>query len=180
MAKVLHSSKRKHAAIALSIVALLSMIPTFFASSNTPTVTNAASETSTGTASSTQNTPSPQGVLGDSVVAQLYNLQIIAANKGTVDTATQTYRYTVHLSIRNTSDEVLQISPGMQMHVADKNRSIYDVTSNYLPAGTIIGGPLGPEDTTILDIDYMLPADTKPETFIFQQDANTPATEVKL
>lgn len=173
MSQVLHNRRRKQTAIVLGLAAVISILPAVLLSTPPPSPHTQVSYQPVHQASQHK-------VLGAMIVNTQYSLQVIATDLGEVDNTTQTRRFTAHISLHNESSEVMQVSPGLQMSVVDTKGTVYSMTAEYLPAGTVVGGPISPGATEILDIDFKLPATASVAAFRYQPDAAAKATRITL
>jgi len=109
-----------------------------------------------------------------------YKLSVTKLVSGQTNTVTLTKRITVYLNLENDSDSVLQVSPGLQMQLADQANKLYSVTANYLVANEVIGGPLVSKTSTHLAIDFDIPQYAIPTQLIYQPDGSVPQTRIHL
>jgi hypothetical protein len=119
-------------------------------------------------------------VLGANTSAPQYQLSVDKLITSIPDTASNTQRVTIKISIKNLSGKILQISPGLQMFIIDQNKTSYNATAKYLPFGLTVGGPLANSASRTQDIDFEIPKTSVPKQFIFQLDGSTPTTRVSL
>lgn len=89
-------------------------------------------------------------------------------------------RASINVSVANLGNEVLQVSPGMQMTLITDSGKPYSVTAKYLSENEVIGGPVETGDTKTMIVDYEIPSSETPDKLIYQKDLATPQTEVKL
>ncbi|HET6925188.1 MAG TPA: hypothetical protein VFH39_05150 [Candidatus Saccharimonadales bacterium] len=172
MRTFLKTERQRHWAAALSVIAFLSLIPVAF--DTTPAVPPHKPAPQSGI------TPGRHAVLGDSALRQQYGIKVISLNIGQTDQDSQNRHVTVTVSITNLSDQSMQVSPGLEMNLRTSDGSLYPMTAEYLPAGTVVGGPVAAKETRAMDVDFKLPASAVPAAFVFQPDAASPATEVGL
>lgn len=121
-----------------------------------------------------------KGVLGESYQAKGYVLTLGDVKSYPIDETTATVRTMTEVVITNNSDTVLQISPGLQMFIIDRDGGPHTVTARYLNVGVTIGGPIGPGETAHINADFDLPADLMANSFVFQKDAASEPTVVSL
>lgn len=119
-------------------------------------------------------------VLSESSKRSDYQLTIAKVTKDGVNSSAQTKRFTVSPVILNLSDKTIQLSPGLQMFLNDKNNVRYSMTARYLAAGKVVGGPLAGHTSTRLDVDFEIPISSTPKQFIFQVDGGSAPTTVEL
>jgi hypothetical protein len=109
-----------------------------------------------------------------------YNLIISSVTEGMTDTVTGNKRVTVKLNFQNLSKKTLQISPGLQMFMRGANGTQYNMTAKYLARRQVIGGPLPAGVRSDLSIDFDLPSAAIPAAFIYQPDAGSTPSVIKL
>ena len=90
-----------------------------------------------------------------------------------INSTTQEQRVTANVSITNNSNQELQISPGLQIQLADRNNNYYSMTADYLPKSVVLGGPLSPGATWTKPIDFNIPAGRTPIKLVFQTAINS-------
>lgn len=112
--------------------------------------------------------------------SDVYSLDITGLSVSGVNHEYQTKRVTVNLIVKNNAKDILQVSPGLQMFLRTSSGKTYNMTAKYLEANTTIGGPLKTDKSMSLAVDYDIPEEEKPETFIYQPDAVIPVKEVGL
>jgi len=122
---------------------------------------------------------SATSVLGESTTATPYAVKVNHVQTS-IDQASAAKRVTVSLRLENTSNTILQIAPGMQMYLVTDAGTAYNMTTQYLPPGQVIGGPLAPANTENLAIDFLIPASQAAERFILQLDASTTPTVIPI
>lgn len=116
-------------------------------------------------------------VLGKTQTSPGYQLQITSP--------TTTYRsqslktVSIRVKVKNTSTSVMQISPGLQFYLLDKNKTAYHYTGSY-KGSQIIGGPLGTNQTFDQILDFDVPQSFKPTVLTFQLDGSADVTSISL
>jgi Domain of unknown function (DUF4352) len=120
------------------------------------------------------------GTKAISDTAGVYKLTISDVSIQPAQQDTKLKRATVKLSLHNVSNEVLQVSPGLQMLVTTDMGKVYNMTARYLDKDETIGGPLASNASVDMAIDFDIPKDEKPITFIYQLDNSVPKTEIGL
>ncbi len=118
-------------------------------------------------------------VLGESV--QNSSTAMVIVVKGVVaQPVGQNQRVTVTAVVDNQSGSVVQISPGLQFWITDENGIQYPYTAEYIDPQTVLGGPLIPNESTTLLLDFSLPAEATFKTLQFQSNASEDVLEVML
>lgn len=119
-------------------------------------------------------------VLGESYEEEGYKLTFANIRAYTANEVTGKKRITADLTVLNTSQDVLEIAPGLQMFIKDQFGMLYAATANYLAPGEVIGGPLKPGHNQEVQVDFELPDSSMPNEFIFQKDQLAKVTAIKL
>lgn len=166
MKKYLHKAK-KHHFIAIAVVGVLLVAGLFVAG-------NAVISSKTKHGSSLTN------VLGLTASNNYYDLEVSGVSVGPVNQVSSTKRATVTLTLGNNSNEILQVSPGLQMFLVGSDGKIYPMTARYLAAGTSLGGPLASNGSMTINVDYDIPANVSPKTFTYQPDSSKPTANIGL
>jgi len=119
-------------------------------------------------------------VLGLTATNNFYNLEVSGVLVGPADAKTATRRATINITLHNTSNEVLQVSPGLQMFLVGSTGKVYSMTAKYLPAGSTIGGPIGSGGSATMSVDYDIAGTETPKTFTYQPDSSKPIASIGL
>lgn len=90
-----------------------------------------------------------------------------------------TRRYSIPVTVTNIGNQLLQIAPGLQMFIADATGNMIPATAEYIDPALQIGGTVTPGGIQSQTIDFSMPADFHPTSFIFDYDAQN-RTEVTL
>ncbi len=109
-----------------------------------------------------------------------YALTIKDVTQAPTDSVSGLKRVTVALNIDNLTSDIIQISPGLQMFLRTSTGQQYNLTAKYLAPGIDIGGPVAAGAQTSLNVDFDLPASSTPTTFIYQPDAGSTPSQIKL
>lgn len=120
------------------------------------------------------------GVLGETYKAENYSLSLGKVGSYPVDETSGIKRHIAEVTIKNLSAYNFEISPGLQMSLRDARGIAYMATARYLAEGEVIGGPLGPGASSEIKLDFDLPSTVVPVEFIFQADAATQSTVIRL
>lgn len=110
----------------------------------------------------------------------MYSVSVVGVNIANDSKDMPTKRTTISVKLQNLDNELLQVSPGLQMFVKTNTGNVYNMTAQYLPKDASIGGPLESNQTMQLAVDYDIPTAETAQTFIFQPNSSTPETEIGL
>lgn len=119
-------------------------------------------------------------VLGVTTRNDFYTVNVSAMRVTSPEQNISVKRATATVTVLNTSDEVLQIAPGLQMFLVSNAGTVYPMTARYLKPGVVLGGALAAKSSTTLNVDYDLPVNETPKTFTFQADSAKPIANIEL
>jgi hypothetical protein len=126
-----------------------------------------------------QTPASDSRILGDTTASDRYDLTVNRYTRSVDNAPEGKYRLTIDVTLTNTSPEILQISPLLQMHVVDISSNTYDMTAEYLNNDPI-GGPLKPGERFSGKIDFNVPVGSTARYFTFQLDSQSKIQTISL
>ncbi len=110
-------------------------------------------------------------VLGATIRNEDYAITLKGMLVGQANETKGTERITIQVVLTNTSSVLQQISPGLQMHLVSDTGTVYPITAEYVPADMSLGGPLEPQQSMDLSVDFNIPMNETPQTLTFQPDS---------
>jgi hypothetical protein len=114
----------------------------------------------------------------ESVTTPSYTVKVDGVTQYPANTTTQLHRVSITISITNSGENVIQISPGLQMVLTDNTNTSHPMTADYLQPGHVIGGPLNPGQTWTEPVDFDLSSQETPSTFVYSVDNSSTPVEI--
>lgn len=96
---------------------------------------------------------------------------VVIAN---IDDEAQTKRVSINVSIKNNTDQTLELSPGLHLHLIDTSGVFYSYTAQFLAQNEIVGGPVLSGQSIYIDLDFIIPQQSTPAKLELAVDAQTP------
>lgn len=128
----------------------------------------------------TKNNGAKGAVLGASVTNASVKVSVKKVQTYPTDVVTQIKRVSVTITVLNNSGRNLQISPGLQMQLLDKNGASHPVTAAYLRSKSHIGGTLKSGASWTQAIDFDLFSSQTPASFVYQPEPSSSGVNIAL